>query len=246
MALPDEAIQQIRELIRSGALPPGARLPPEAKLAAQLGISRNSMREAVRALQLARVLDARPGDGTYVTSLAPELLLEGLGSAIDLLQDDTLLDIMQIRVMLEPAATAGAALRLTDADLAVLADLLIKMRETADDPSAMVTHDIDFHRTIIAANGNESLTSVLDGLSGRTARARVWRGLIEADATPTTQAEHQAIYDALVTGDPEVARAAALMHVTSSARWLQRVLTSAGRPVSAARGAPRERTRPRA
>src|SRR3954453_11012595 len=100
MALPDEAIQQIRELIRSGALPPGARLPPEAKLAAQLGISRNSMREAVRALQLARVLDARPGDGTYVTSLAPELLLEGLGSAIDLLQDDTLLDIMQIRVML--------------------------------------------------------------------------------------------------------------------------------------------------
>jgi GntR family transcriptional regulator, transcriptional repressor for pyruvate dehydrogenase complex len=227
MALTDEAIERIRELIRSGALPPGARLPPEAKLAAQLGLSRNSMREAVRALQLVRVLDARPGDGTYVTSLAPELLLEGLGSAIDLLQDDTLLDVMQIRVMLEPAATAAAALRVTETDLATLAELLVRMHETAHDPTAMLTHDISFHRTIIAANGNESLTSVLDGLSGRTARARVWRGLIEADAATTTQAEHQAIYDALAAGDPEVARAAALMHVTSSARWLQRVLTAA-------------------
>lgn len=224
MALTDEAIERIRELIRSGTLPPGSRLPPEQKLAEQLGLSRNSMREAVKALQLVRVLDSRPGDGTYVTSLAPRLLLEGLGSAVDLLQGDTLLDVMQIRVMLEPAATAAAALRITDSQLEHLAMLLEKMWETAPDAEKMVQHDIEFHLAIVAANGNESLTSVLDGLSGRTARARVWRHLIEADAAANTQAEHQAIYDALAARDPELARAAALMHVNTSAKWLQRVI----------------------
>src|SRR4051812_40692400 len=150
MALTDEAIERIRELIRSGALPPGSRLPAEQKLAEQLGLSRNSMREAVRALQLVRVLDARPGDGTYVTSLAPQLLLEGLGAAMDLLQDDTLVDVMQVRVMLEPAATGAAATRITPDELARLAGLLERMRETAPDAETMVRHDIEYHRTIVA------------------------------------------------------------------------------------------------
>jgi GntR family transcriptional repressor for pyruvate dehydrogenase complex len=214
----------IRELIRSGTLPPGSRLPPEQKLAEQLGLSRNSMREAVKALQLARVLDSRPGDGTYVTSLAPQLLLEGLGAAVDLLQDDTLLDIMQIRVMLEPAATAAAALRITADQLTHLADLLQKMRDTESDAETMVRYDIEYHLAIVAANGNASLTSVLDGLSGRTARFRVWRHLIDADAVASTHAQHEAIYDALVAGDPELARAAALMHVNTSAKWLEHAL----------------------
>src|ERR1044072_8124880 len=69
VSLTDKAIEQIRELIRSGALPPGSRLPPEPDLAAQLGLSRNLAREAVKALAVARVLEVRRGDGTYVTSL---------------------------------------------------------------------------------------------------------------------------------------------------------------------------------
>lgn len=84
--LTEAAIAQMREMIASGQLALGARLPPEAELAAQLGASRNTAREAVRALVTARVLDVRRGDGTYVTSLRPELLLEGLGAAVELLQ----------------------------------------------------------------------------------------------------------------------------------------------------------------
>jgi DNA-binding FadR family transcriptional regulator len=75
VSLTDKAIEQIR----TGALPPGSRLPPEPDLAAQLGLSRNLAREAVKALAVARVLEVRRGDGTYVTSLQPSLLLEGLG-----------------------------------------------------------------------------------------------------------------------------------------------------------------------
>ncbi len=223
MRLTDGAIERIRDLIRSGEFPPGSRLPPEQKLAEQLGLSRNSMREAVKALELVRVLESRPGDGTYVTSLAPRLLLAGFSSAIDLLQDDTLLEVVQIRLMLEPAATAAAVAHITEEHLRTLSDLLSRMRLAAADVEEMVQYDMEFHRTIVAANGNESLTSVLDGLSGRTARARVWRGLIEADAAAVTLAEHQAIYDAVAAGDADLARAAALVHVNTSAKWLRQV-----------------------
>src|SRR6266702_1766410 len=68
----DEAIEQIRVLVASGEWGPGTRLPREADLAAQLGLSRNSLREAVRALSLIRVLEVRQGDGTYVSSLDPD------------------------------------------------------------------------------------------------------------------------------------------------------------------------------
>jgi GntR family transcriptional repressor for pyruvate dehydrogenase complex len=81
--LTEAAIRQIREMIAAGDLVPGARLPPEAELATALGASRNTVREAVRGLVTAGVLDVRRGDGTFVTSLRPELLLEGIGAAAE-------------------------------------------------------------------------------------------------------------------------------------------------------------------
>ena len=71
MAVTDEAILKIKEMIRSGDLKPGDRLPPEKELGEALGLSRSSLREAVKALEIIRVLDVRRGDGTYVTSLNP-------------------------------------------------------------------------------------------------------------------------------------------------------------------------------
>ena len=116
--LTEAAIQRVRELIVAGELVPGQRLPPEAELADSLGTSRNTVREAVRALVTARVLDVRRGDGTYVTSLRPELLLAGIGAAADLLENGFTLELVQVRRILEPAATAMAATRITDADAA--------------------------------------------------------------------------------------------------------------------------------
>src|ERR1700716_3469946 len=104
-----DAIEQIRQLVASGEWGPGTRLPREADLAAQLGLSRNSLREAVRALSLARVLEVRQGDGTYVSSLEASELLEPTLSATHLLRGRTVLELFQVRRMLEPAAAAGAA-----------------------------------------------------------------------------------------------------------------------------------------
>src|SRR5256714_12445391 len=111
-----EAIERIRELITSGEWGPGTRLPRETDLARQLGLSRNSLREAVRALSLARVLEVRQGDGTYVSSLEAGELLEPTLSATNLLRGETVLELFEVRRMLEPEAAAVAAQR-ADADV---------------------------------------------------------------------------------------------------------------------------------
>jgi GntR family transcriptional regulator, transcriptional repressor for pyruvate dehydrogenase complex len=227
MALTDEAIHQIRNLIRSGALPPGSRLPPENELAAQLGLSRNSMREAVKALEMVRVLDVRRGDGTYVTSLEPRLLLEGLGLAVDLLQDESVLSVVEVRRLLEPAATGLAAQRITDEGLARLEERLREMDEAGTDAERQVAADAAFHLEVFAATGNQTLLSVLDGLSSLTLRARIWRGVVEAGAIAKTLQQHEAIFSAIAARDRQLAEAAALIHVTTSETWLRGIVARA-------------------
>src|ERR1700743_3054145 len=100
-------------MIVSGALRPGDRLPREADLAERLGLSRNSLREAVKALSLIHVLDVRQGDGPYVPSLEPSVLLDAIGFVIDFHRDDTVLDFLEVRRILEPAAGAVAGPRVT-------------------------------------------------------------------------------------------------------------------------------------
>ncbi len=223
LSLTDKAIEQIRELIRSGALPPGSKLPPEPELAAQLGLSRNLAREAVKALSVARVLEVRRGDGTYVTSLQPSLLLEGLGGAVDLMQSDpgALLDLMEVRRLLEPVATALAATRISDEGLAEAKRHLDAMREARDDVEQLNAHDAAFHRAVVAATGNESLVTLLEGVSGRTLRARIWRGLVDGQAAGRTLAEHEAIFMALSRRDASLSQAAALLHVSNTEQWLR-------------------------
>src|SRR5437016_3253560 len=97
MAVTDQAITKIKDLIVAGQFAPGARLPKESVLAARLGLSRNSLREAVRALSLVGVLEPRQGDGTYVTSLEPDLLLAGTSFLSDLLTGPTLREVYEVR-----------------------------------------------------------------------------------------------------------------------------------------------------
>lgn len=228
MSLTDKAIAQLRELIRTGALPPGSKLPPEPDLAAQLGLSRNLAREAVKALAVARVLEVRRGDGTYVTSLQPSLLLEGIGGAVELLQGDSaaLQDLMEVRRLLEPVATALAATRISDEQLAEVEQHLEAMREARDDVEQLNVHDAAFHRVVIAATGNETLLTLLEGISGRTLRARIWRGLVDAQAASRTLAEHEAIFHALSARDVLRSQASALLHVSNTEQWLGEHLRS--------------------
>jgi GntR family transcriptional regulator, transcriptional repressor for pyruvate dehydrogenase complex len=221
--LTEGAIRQIREMIASGQLVPGAKLPPEAELATSLGASRNTVREAVRGLVMAGVLDVRRGDGTYVTSLRPEQLLEGIGAAAELMSEDFSLELVQVRRILEPAATALAALRIDDDTLGELQDLLDRMR-VAETEELLVQMDSDFHAVVAAAAGNVTLASMLGGVSIQTTRSRIWRGIIETDAKSKTISQHAEILRALRERDPILAEAAALVHVATTEASVRRMI----------------------
>ena len=223
MALTDEAIEKIKEMIISGRVRPGEKLPREADLAAELGLSRNSLREAVKALSLINVLDVRQGDGTYATSLAPSLLLEALSFIVDFHRDDTVLDFLEVRRILEPGATALAALRMTDDDKTKLGDILDSV--AVDSPvEDFVAADLEFHKKIAIGSGNSVLASLVDNMSMPTARARIWRGMTEPRAQERTLAEHRAIYQAIVNRDPELARSWAIAHIAGIESWLRTAL----------------------
>jgi DNA-binding FadR family transcriptional regulator len=223
MALTDEAIDKIKGMITSGELGPGDRLPKEADLAERLGLSRNSLREAVKALSMIRVLDVRQGDGTYVTSLEPNLLLDALSFVVDFHRDDTVLQFLEVRRILEPAATALATERMTPQDVAKLQAVLDGL---GDEPTieALVANDLEFHRQIAAGSDNAVLCSLIDGLSGPTTRARIWRGLTQEGAAVRTREQHQAIVDAIASRQPELARSWATIHVAGVEEWLRRAL----------------------
>jgi GntR family transcriptional repressor for pyruvate dehydrogenase complex len=222
----EEAIDKIQELIISGSWGPGDRLPKESELAAQLGLSRNSLREAVRALSQLRVLEVRQGDGTYVTSLEPELLLESTSFVSHLLVGESALELFEVRRLLEGAAAALASARIDAAGREALGAKLQKMVES-ETVEGLVEADVEFHAVIARATGNTFLTSLLASLSSRTIRARMWRGREVDNALDVTRDEHRRIYEAVVGGDPELARAAAVAHIASGERWLRGQLASA-------------------
>lgn len=226
MAVTDEAIQKLKQMINTGQLRPGDRLPREPELAAMLNLSRNSLREAVKALSLINVLDVRQGDGTYVTSLDPGLLVDAMAFVVDFHNDDSVLQFLEVRRILEPAATAMAATMMTDAQAGELTKIL---DELPPDPSVeeLVANDQEFHRRIVDGSGNPVLSSLVESLSSRTHRARIWRGVTQGSAVERTLAEHRAICQAIVQHQPEVAHAWATVHIAGVEQWLRQSLHDA-------------------
>ncbi len=221
MALTDEAIEKIKDMILSGELGPGDKLPKEAELAERLGLSRNSLREAVRALSLIRVLDVRQGDGTYVTSLQPELLLEAVKFVLDFHRDSTLLQLFEVRRILEPSAVAMAATRMGKAEIAALKKILNETH--VDLPVEQFIHqDMAFHRTLAEGSGNPVLCSILDGLVAPTTRARIIRGFTEEAALERSLHEHEMIYQGVAERNPETARSWATIHIVGVEEWLRK------------------------
>ncbi|NEM91025.1 FadR/GntR family transcriptional regulator [Galbitalea soli] len=223
MAVTEQAISTIKAMIVSGELRAGDRLPPEKELSERLGVSRNSLREAVKSLEFIRVLDVRRGDGTFVTSLDPEQLLEAMSFVVDLHGDRSILEIFEVRRVLEPHAAALAATRIGEEELVSLAASLAAVDESTD-VDRMVAHDLEFHRIISDASGNAYLARLLDSMSGSTARARIWRGITQEGSAGRTLSEHAAILRALQNHDAEMTRAALVVHIGGIESWLRQAV----------------------
>jgi DNA-binding FadR family transcriptional regulator len=213
----DVVVQSIRQMIIEGRLRPGDRLPIEKDLAAALGVSRNPLREGVRALSIMGVLETRQGDGTYVTRLDPSMLLAPMGFVVDLQDPSGTHHLHAVRRILEAEAAALAARQIHAEQLAA-ADELLRHNDaelTLEQPNheTVIENDIAFHRIIAEASGNPVLAALIDALGGRTMRDRLRRSITEPGADETAHREHLSILAALTTHDPDRARTRMAAHL---------------------------------
>lgn len=224
MSVTTKAIESIRAMIRSGELVPDDRLPPEQELADRLGVSRGSLREAVRALSQINVLDVRRGDGTYVRSLAPSELMSGMVFAMELLQAKDLDEVVEVRQLLLPLAAVLAAERVTKDQLAEM-HRVIEQLEQATDPDEIASTHERFALLVYEATGNETLSSILAALQlrGESVR-RAWLSA-EEGRRDIAIAHQRMLLDALERGDSEMAKSISIVQVERRRRWIERLRT---------------------
>lgn len=203
-SLVSETIDILRGKVNDGSWKSGDRIPPEAILAEQLGVGRNTVREAIRVLSQSELLEVRQGDGTYIRmSVDPAETMEKLNAT-------TLLDHLEMHRVLEGEAARFAALRRTDADLAALCILLAARDElTADsDAEAFFRTDRAFHLRIAEAAHNGALLQLYRYFAA-TSESRM-RSMLKEDAMPEIgYAPHHALLKAIEEGDAPAALTAA-------------------------------------
>ncbi len=207
----EQVTQRVLGLIQAGVLKPGDRLPAERELAAQLGVGRPSLREALRALSLLGVLDIRQGDGVRVAVLSPERLLQPLHFLVSL-EADNLDMLFEARAVLEAGLTRLAAEHLSDTDLAQLKCYVAEGETVLDDPEAFLELDIAFHKVITDAASNTLLKQIVQSLSVLTRASRSLTVNLPG-VRERSHEDHTAIYQALEARDAEAAGRAMQRHL---------------------------------
>ncbi|WP_184690417.1 FadR/GntR family transcriptional regulator [Saccharothrix tamanrassetensis] len=198
--LVDQVIDQMRDAIAGGEWPVGQRIPPEPELVTALGVGRNTVREAVRALSHAGLLEVRQGDGTFVRATSE------LSGAVRRLCGSELRDVLQVRRTLEVEGARLAAVQRTDEELRRL-EALLSERDAAlaaKDWERLVERDAAFHVLLVQCSHNTLLAELYQGLT-EAVRASI-TATVETDHEDE-QVSHGGLLDAVRERDP--ARAAA-------------------------------------
>ncbi|MCF3121694.1 MULTISPECIES: FadR/GntR family transcriptional regulator [Streptomyces] len=199
-ALSEQVISELRNQISSGEWPIGSRIPTEPELVEQLGVARNTVREAVRALAHNGLLDIRQGSGTYVVATS-----ELAGVMQRRFADAEPRHIAELRSTLESSAARLAARRRTERDLKQLDALMVRREEAwaSGDAEAFVTADATFHMAVVAASHNDVMTALYADL-GEVLRDWL-REDIGKDLTPESHMDHTRLVDAIRAQDAEAA-----------------------------------------
>jgi GntR family transcriptional repressor for pyruvate dehydrogenase complex len=213
-----QAAEAIKSLIVAGELGSGDALPPERDLAVMLGISRPSVREAIRVLTAMNVLEPRHGGGTYVTSLDPRLLARPINFLLQI-EPSSFLDLFEVRQVLEVAAARLAAPKMTDEMVSSLEELADAAAAALRQPARYSELDFELHTKVIEATGNpiylslyESISDLMLEIRRRTARVPAVRNQDHED--------HVVIVAALRARDADVAGQAMHDHLERMRRVL--------------------------
>lgn len=207
-----EAVNRIQDLIRDRNLQPGDRLPPERDLAEQLQVSRSSLREATRSLELQGVVAIRPGAGTFVCDPGVVPLNDALVAYLTN-GSDALFDVFEMRHILEPQIAALAARRCTADDIQQMEDLLEAQRLEIERGESGARGDTAFHFAIAEVSQNSALVKVVTAVSDILGQSR--EDPFQTPGRPNRSlSSHRYILDMLRIGDSEGAREAMEHHIS--------------------------------
>ena len=211
--------EQLSEQIKSGRLAAGARLPTEEELSRAARVSRTVVREAVAALRADGLVVTRQGVGAFV-SAAPQqapfrIDQEGMRSIQDVLH------VMELRLGVEIESAGLAAERATKPQLRAIAAALDAMARAATQGKDAIDQDLELHRAIAEATGNEQFPRFLQFIGRHLIPRRIVSGMPQSMGgrrayLDLLQEEHQAIVDAIQSRDPKAAREAMRRHLTRS------------------------------
>ena len=198
-------VDHLRELLASGQFGPGDRLPAERDLAERLGVGRNSIREALRELQSLGLVESRRGAGTVVRAADPATLMAPFQAVISLSQA-AVDDVMEFRLAFEPEVAALAAIHAEEEDIIDLSTALRRFNWAVESSAHPLDADIAFHEVVARCTKNPLVIAVQHALAQLFAELRT--RLSDASYEPDDRAPrgHQALFGAIVAGDPDAAR----------------------------------------
>jgi GntR family transcriptional repressor for pyruvate dehydrogenase complex len=217
--LADIVADHLLEMLRQGTFQAGDKLPAERELASQFGISRASLRDAIRHLELLGYLEVKQGGGTFVRvpdgqalTLPFQALLSG--------QPHLAEDLIEFRFLLEPEVTALAAMHCTEEDAAALRESLEKQLQLVQAQERLTSEDVRFHHLIARSARNVTVLYILDTLQALLTDLRA--RLLTGDQPRLTLLQHGNIADAIIRHDAAAAKAHMVAHLEAVMQSVRR------------------------
>lgn len=208
----DKIIRQIRELITSGQLSPGDRLPPERRLAERLGVSRGNVRDAIKKLEFYGILKTLPQSGTMVAGIGITAL-EGLISDVLKIEDTDFADLIETRILLETESVRLAAERRTEQDIESIQAALQAYEAKVKRNEQAVEEDLMFHLKIAEAGKNTVLKSLMLIIVPDIIRNFIQLDVCESDRSFDALREHKIILQSIIEQNPKAAADAMRVHL---------------------------------
>lgn len=202
----EQIVEQIQNMIIDGTLKQGDKLPSERDLAESLRVSRPSVREALRALEIIGITEARQGEGSFIKVNFDKSLFEPL-SVVFMLSKGKSKDVLELRSILEIETVALAAVRITEEELKELEEVIIQMKTTEEETINAVV-DKAFHYRIAQASKNILIVNMLNAISSlidtfiKEAREKI---INNKENKEILIQQHEAIYLAIKDRNPQEA-----------------------------------------
>lgn len=216
VGITEHVVQRIKDLLISGELEAGSRLPPERVLADRLKISRPSLRTALKALSVMGIIRARPGSGTYIADSIPEIFTEPM-HFLTLINRTSTRELFEARQIIEGGLAELAAARASADDLESMGSEIAAMDRNRTAPEILIEHDMRFHQAMARAADNQLMTGVMDTLTRLLYHKRLQTVFHQHNVELAIEG-HRRIFEAISAGDGPGAKQMLYAHLAETVR----------------------------